>query len=167
VNPSEEDSNRNGIEWKAHTQRRLSPRPIDRTPAAVSQPSWRDHEPAIVHSIKWVDTDKHEYLHIVRGDDIDEVLGHLKKVKVVIAAARARDGAGDWTPVVEELSQCREVPSVLHRGADEPNSPGASRESAPYCHEHDTQFFRNVWKNGRVSWSRRKADGSGFCQYKG
>jgi hypothetical protein len=42
-----------------------------------------------------------------------------------------------------------------------------SNEQAPYCHEHDTRFFRNVWKNGRVSWSHRKADGSGFCRYTG
>ena len=66
------------------------------------------------------------------------------------------------------------MPSVNHRGEDEPNSPRATavrqddgRESAPYCHEHDTRFFRNVWKNGRVSWSHRKADGTGFCRYKG
>jgi hypothetical protein len=113
-------------------------------------------------------------LHIVRGDDLDEVLLHLKKVKAVIAAARSRDGAGDSTPVAGELPPCHEVPSVLNRGADKPDSPCATavrqddgRESAPYCHEHNTRFFRNVWKNGRVSWSHRKVDGSGFCRYKG
>ena len=134
--------------------------PDDEAPAAMPRPSWRDREPAIVHSVKWRDSDHHEHLHIVRGDDLDEVLLHLKKVKAVIAAARARDGAGDSVPTSEELPQCRQVRSALHRGADDP-------EAAPYCHEHETRFFRNVWKNGRVSWSHRKADGSGFCRYQG
>jgi ribosomal protein L12E/L44/L45/RPP1/RPP2 len=132
----------------------------DEAPADTPRPSWRDREPAVVHSVRWRDSDHHEHLHIVRGDDLDEVLLHLKKVKAAIAAARARDGAGDSVPASEELPQCRQVRSALHRGADDP-------EAAPYCHEHETRFFRNVWKNGRVSWSHRKADGSGFCRYKG
>jgi hypothetical protein len=117
--------------------------------ADAARPSWRDHEPAIVHSIKWVDANKHEHLHIVRGDTLDEVLLHLRAVKAVIAAARTRDAH----PVAEELPQGHELPM--------------SDEQAPYCHEHDTRFFRNVWRNGRVSWSHRKAGGSGFCRYKG
>jgi hypothetical protein len=124
--------------------------------------------------VKWRDSDLREHLHIVRGDDRDAVLGHLKKVKAVIAAARARAGTGDPAPVVEELPQCCQVPSARHGGADEPDTPCATavrqddgREAAPYCPEHDTRFFCNVWKNGRVSWSHRKADGSGFCRYKG
>jgi hypothetical protein len=131
-------------------------------PADLPRLSWRDREPAIVHSVRWWDHDGHEHLHVVRGDDLDEVLLHLRTVKAVIAAARARDAQ----PVGKELPQCREVPSAQHRGADEPDTPCASRELAPYCHEHDTRFFRNVWKNGRVSWSHRKADGSGICRYK-
>jgi len=134
--------------------------PVAEAPANMPRPSWRDYEPPIVHRVKWWDSDHHEHLHIVRGDDLDEVLLHLKKVKAAIAAARARDGAGDSVPASEELPQCRQVRSALHRGADDP-------EAAPYCHEHETRFFRNVWKNGRVSWSHRKADGSGFCRYQG
>jgi len=132
----------------------------DKAPADLPRPSWRDREPAIVHSIKWKDSDGHGHLHIVRGDDLDEVLLHLRTVKAVIAAARARAGTGDSASGVEELPQDRQVPSALHRDLDDP-------EAAPYCYEHDTRFFRNVWKNGRVSWSHRKADGSGFCRYKG
>jgi hypothetical protein len=74
----------------------------DAAPVDMPRPSWRDREPAIVHSIKWV-ADKHEHLHIVRGDDLDEVLLHLRTVKAVIAAARAREGAGDPASVAEEL----------------------------------------------------------------
>jgi hypothetical protein len=123
--------------------------PAAEAPAAMPRPSWRGRAPAIVHRIKWVDADKHEHLHLVRGDTLDEVLLHLRTVKAVIAAARTRDAH----PVAEELPQGHERPM--------------SDEQAPYCHEHDTRFFRNVWKNGRVSWSHRKADGSGFCRYKG
>jgi hypothetical protein len=132
----------------------------DEAPADLPRPSWRDREPVIVHSIKWRDGDGHEHLHIIRSDDLDELLLHLRKVRAAIAAARARDGAGDSVPASEELPQCRQVRSALHRGADDP-------DAAPYCHEHETRFFRNVWKNGRVSWSHRKADGSGFCRYQG
>ena len=134
--------------------------PDDEAPAAMPRPSWRDHEPPIVHSIKWRDNDGHEHLHILRADDLNEVLLHLRTVKAAIGAARARDGAGDSVPASEELPQCRQVRSALHRGADDP-------DAAPYCHEHDTRFFRSAWKNGRVSWSHRKADGSGFCRYQG
>jgi hypothetical protein len=123
--------------------------PADEAPTDMPRPSWRDHEPAIVHRIKWRDGDDHEHLHIVRGDTLDEVLLHLRTVKAVIAAARTRDAH----PVAEELPQGHERPM--------------SDEQAPYCHEHDTRFFRNVWKSGRVSWSHRKADGSGFCRYQG
>lgn len=93
------------------------------------------------------------------GDDLDEVLLHLKKVQAVIATTRARATADDPTATVEELPQCRKVPSALRRGR-----PG---EAAAYCHEHDTRFFRNVWKNGQLSWSHRKANGSWFCRDKG
>jgi hypothetical protein len=71
--------------------------PADEALAAMPRPSWRGHAPAIVHSLKWKDSDGHEHLHIVRGDDLDEVLLHLRTVKAVIAAARAREGTGDAT----------------------------------------------------------------------
>jgi hypothetical protein len=69
--------------------------PADEAPADMPRPSWRDREPAIVHRVKWRDSDHHEHLHIVRGDTLDEVLLHLRTVKTVIAAARAREGSGD------------------------------------------------------------------------
>lgn len=48
--------------------------------AAPPQPSWRDREPRHVHSVKWVDSEGLEHLHVVRADDIDTV---LKDVAVV------------------------------------------------------------------------------------
>ena len=80
--------------------------PADEAPAAMPRPSWRGHAPAIVHSIKWKDSDGHEHLHIVRGDDLDEVLLHLRTVKAVIVAARAREGTGDAPATGDAVPTC-------------------------------------------------------------
>jgi hypothetical protein len=81
--------------------------PADEAPADMPRPSWRDREPAIVHSVRWRDHDGHEHLHVVRA------------------------GTSDPDPGVEELPPGREVPSALHRGAGEPEAPCASGEGAP------------------------------------
>jgi ribosomal protein L12E/L44/L45/RPP1/RPP2 len=78
----------------------------DEAPADTPRPSWRDREPAVVHSVRWRDSDHHEHLHIVRGDDLDEVLGHLKKVKAVIAAARAREESGEAPAAGDTVPTC-------------------------------------------------------------
>jgi hypothetical protein len=62
----------------------------DEAPADTPRPSWRDREPAVVHSVRWRDSDHHEHLHIVRGDTLNEVLVHLKKVKAVIGPVRTK-----------------------------------------------------------------------------
>jgi hypothetical protein len=80
--------------------------PAAEAPAAMPRPSWRDREPAIVHSIKWRDHDGHEHLHIVRGDDLDEVLLHLRTVKAVIAAARSREGSGEAPAAGDTVPTC-------------------------------------------------------------
>ena len=51
--------------------------PADEAPSDMPRPSWRDREPAIVHSIKWKDSDGHEHLHIIRSDDLDELAGYF------------------------------------------------------------------------------------------
>ena len=48
-----------------------------------------------MRSVKWRDSNNHKHLYVVRGDDLDEVLLHLKNVKVMTSAARAREGAED------------------------------------------------------------------------
>jgi hypothetical protein len=58
--------------------------------ASGHTPNWRDREPAIVHSLKWRDSEGIEHLHVVRADTIDEALVHIRTVKVVIAAAKAK-----------------------------------------------------------------------------
>jgi hypothetical protein len=78
----------------------------DEAPADMPQPSWRDREPAIVHSIKWRDHNGHEHLHVVRGDSLDEVLLHLRTVKAVMAAARAREGTGEAPAASDTVPTC-------------------------------------------------------------
>ena len=53
-------------------------------------PSWRDHEPPVVHSLKWCDAEGIEHLHVVRADTLDEALLHIRKAKACIDAARAK-----------------------------------------------------------------------------
>jgi hypothetical protein len=109
---------------------------IDASPADTHRPSWRDSEPAIVHSLKWHDADGHEHLHIVRGDTLDEVLLHLRTVKVTIAAARTRDA-------VEA-------------------TPGTS-ETVPLCPDH--QDVMSASKYGGYYCGRKTADGT-YCKRK-
>lgn len=105
-------------------------------PTHTPRPSWRDHEPAIVHSIKWVDADQHEHLHIVRGDTLDEVLGHLRRAKAVIAAAKACEGT-EHTP--------------------------AAGDSVPMCPDHQVPMRKS--KYGGYYCGRKTADG-GYCKRK-
>jgi hypothetical protein len=54
-------------------------------------PGWRNREPRFVHSLKWFDTDRIEHLHVVRSDDLDDVLRGISRVRASIKATRARD----------------------------------------------------------------------------
>jgi hypothetical protein len=78
-------------------------------PVPSHTPSWHDHEPAIVHSLKWRDAGGIEHLHVIRADTLDEALVHLKKLKLCIAAAKSKvsepdlppttDSRPDWCPI--------------------------------------------------------------------
>ena len=89
----------------------------------------------------------------VRGTTLAEVQAQLDAAAGLFDAAPVADGA-------QEPARCREVPSALHAGAEDP-------ETAPYCQEHDTAYYKNTSKDGKHPWwSHRLADGSGFCRYK-
>ena len=62
----------------------------DMTVAVAHVASWRDHEAPVVHSVTWTDAEGLNHMHCVRGDTLDEVLLHLRKVKVCIDAAKAK-----------------------------------------------------------------------------
>jgi hypothetical protein len=68
---------------------------------------WRDQNPIYTHSLKWRDSDGTQHLHVIRSDDLDEVLRQVKAIKTVIAAARAHEAEAheqepdrpDWCPI--------------------------------------------------------------------
>lgn len=103
-------------------------------------PKWRDREPRFVHSLKWLDAEGIEHLHVVRSDDLDDVLKEVRTVKAFIAASRS--------------------------AAPEP-APNGSTVSADVCLEHHAKCTRkgDVWLHkagevdGKAIWCRRKIDG--------
>jgi hypothetical protein len=119
--------------------------PVDVAPpkpyvASDHTPSWRDHEPAIVHSLKWKDTDGIEHLHVVRADTLDEALLHIRKVKVVIAAAKAKT-------------------------QQEPKENHAYSDSRPdWCTIHNTQMTER--SNAHGKWYSHALSAGGFCKGK-
>jgi hypothetical protein len=53
-------------------------------------PSWRDHELPIDHNLECCHADGIEHLHMIRADTLDEALVYIKKLKLCIAAAKAK-----------------------------------------------------------------------------
>jgi hypothetical protein len=103
---------------------------------------WRDHEPPIVHSLKWRDSDGIEHLHVVRTDDLDEALRHILKVKLCIKAAQLKaQKACDLAPTPTpdgRLDWCRVHNTAMKQRGD---------ESKGYWHSH---------KAADGSWCRGK-----------
>jgi hypothetical protein len=78
----------------------LIPEPPASQQTPLAAHGWRDQNPLYTHSLKWRDGDGIEHLHVIRSDDLDELLRQVKTIKVVIAAAKARDAkACDPAPV--------------------------------------------------------------------
>jgi hypothetical protein len=118
----------------------------------AGRPGWRDHEPLHVHSMKWVDADGIEHLHVLRSDDLDDVLKQMATVKQCIKAARAKaaeaKAAGAPTP---------------------PQAPAAAATPEPpameHCPRHPQELMR-VHTKGDQQWkSHRLADGK-WCRGK-
>jgi hypothetical protein len=107
-------------------------------PAPSHTPSWHDHEPVFVHSLKWHDADGVEHLHVVRSDDLDEMLRQVKTIKVCIAAAKARDKA--------QAIDAKEESSTSPRR----------------CLVHDTEMTRRVSKKTGKTYSAHDT-AEGLC----
>jgi hypothetical protein len=109
------------------------------------QPTWRDREPAIVHSLKWRDSEGIEHLHVVHADTIDEALVHIRTVKVVIAAAKAK---------AKQEPQASQTPHV-HPDNNQPS----------WCRIHNVEMAQR--SNAKGSWySHALPNGAGFCKGK-
>jgi hypothetical protein len=69
----------------------VAPEPQPVAPVAAPKPELpRFAEPRFVHSLKWFDTDGIEHMHVVRSDDLDDVLRQVRTVKTFIAASKVR-----------------------------------------------------------------------------
>ena len=105
-------------------------------------PSWRDHEPPIVHSLKWNDADGIEHLHVVRADDLDEALRHILKVKVCIKAAQLK----------------------AQKACDP--APTPTPDSRPdWCHVHNVAM-KQRGDEGKGYWHSHKAADGSWCRGK-
>lgn len=99
---------------------------------------WRDHEPAIVHSLKWRDSDGIEHLHVIRADTLDEALVHVKKLKLCIAAAKSK--------------------------TSEPDQPSTANSRPDWCHIHNVAMKQRGDESQGYWHSHKAADG--WCRGK-
>ena len=106
----------------------------------------------LIFPLKWHDHDGIEHLHVVRSDDLDEVLREIGMVKAFIKAARARDGK----PVATEPEPTPEPEQTESAYEPEPDDD--------YCPTHGRAKLRPS-KYGGVYCAARLRDGS-YCKYK-
>jgi hypothetical protein len=106
-------------------------------------PSWRDREPAIVHSLKWKDAEGIEHLHVVRADTIDEALVHIRTIKVVIAAAKAK---------------AQQEPKTNHAHVHPDN------DQPSWCRIHGVEMTPRT--NAKGSWYSHALSNGGYCKGK-
>ena len=111
-----------------------------------------------MHSLKWFDTDGVEHLHVVRSDDLDEVLREIGMVKAFIKAARARDEKPASVPTEAPEPQAPAPESKQVDSADEPEP-----EDHDYCPTHGRARLRPP-RYGGVFCSARMKDGT-YCKH--
>jgi hypothetical protein len=110
-----------------------------------------------VHSLKWCDHDGIEHLHVVRSDDLDDVLRQVRTVKAFIAAAKARD---------EKPANCHAGVTVAEPEPEQTDNAYAEPEPDDdiCCPTHGRAKLRPS-KYGGVYCATRLRDGS-YYKYK-
>jgi len=109
----------------------------------LREPSWRDCEPPIVHSVKFIDVYGRENLHVIRGDNLDEVLVHVRKLNAVLDAAKAK-----------ARQSAQSIPATVQHSTD----PGVKPCPLPE-HSGAEMESRISKKSGKPYWSHRMEDG--------
>ena len=108
--------------------------------AAKRTPGWSTREPKFVHSVKWIDSDGLEHLHVVRSDDLDEALREIRALKQYITTSRAK---------AQE---------------EEQNTAHHAQPQEGWCPLHHVRMQHHT--NGKGSWwSHKLADGT-WCKGK-
>jgi hypothetical protein len=94
---------------------------------------WHTREPRFVHSLKWHDSEGVEHLHVVRSDDLDEVLREVRVVKQFIKAAKA---------------QAEEHAVAVSTTTPEPPQEPAEEPQKGYCTVHNLWMTLHHAKDG-------------------
>ena len=121
--------------------------------ALAAAQTWHSREPRHVHSMKWVDAEGVEHMHVLRADDLDDVLKQMATVKQCIRAARAK---------AAEAKAAAQPPSPPAT----PEAPAATPEPMDRCPLHPGELMRLHTKGDQQWKSHRLADGSGWCRGK-
>jgi hypothetical protein len=107
---------------------------------------WRARAPRHVHSLKWVDHDGIEHLHVLCADDLDDVLTEMATLKLCIQHARSR----------AEKERAQEVAQTA--AAD----TGLPEPDPTLCTIHDCWMTEH--RNDRGTWRSHKLDDGSWCR---
>jgi hypothetical protein len=119
--------------------------------APAAPQTWHSREPRHVHSLKWVDADGIEHMHVVRSDDLDDVLKQMATVKQCIKAARAKaaEAAAAQPPTPPPAPAAAAAPEAMER-----------------CPIHGELMRLHTGKDGRQWKSHRVAADGTWCKGK-
>jgi hypothetical protein len=119
-------------------------------------PGWTNAEPRFVHSLKWFDQDGIEHMHVVRSDDLDDVLRQVRTVKAFIAASKV--GAEKSVQADSAHSESQAEPEQAESAYSE-----LEPEGDDYCPTHGRAKLRPS-KYGGVFCSARMRNGE-YCKF--
>jgi hypothetical protein len=97
---------------------------------------WHAREPRFVHSLKWHDSEGVEHLHVVRSDDLDEVLREIRTVKQFIKAAKAH-AAEQAVAVTATTAEDQQKTAAADKSAADTPPKG-------WCEVHHTWMTRHT-----------------------
>ena len=111
--------------------------------------------------MKWVDADGIEHLHVLRSDDLDDVLREMATIKLCIQHARARAAKArqaETAPSTPRDTQASPQP------ANQPVPAVVTATDAASCPLHGTSRIKPS-KFGGV-YCAVKSDGDKWCSWK-
>jgi len=108
--------------------------------------------------MKWVDSDGIEHLHILRSDDLDDVLKQMRTVKMCIQAAKEK-------ALEQRKARPASEPGPEDPRGDEREEEGSAEGEVPegFCVIHDVWMKQR--KNTKGSWWSHKT-AEGWCNGK-
>jgi hypothetical protein len=140
------------------------PAPVDAwKPTPKHTPSWRDHEPPYLHTLKWFDKELGiEHLCCIRASNVDELWLEVRKVMALIKASKARQ-AEEQSRVASNTPSVAVTTTTPPPTGSNPAPVQAEEPELTHCHLHGGVFMRLYTKNGHEWRSHRLADGT-WCR---